>query len=275
MYLLRTESEYDILKVQRSKHKHCKRHNGARMLRPFIKWRNKHHKQTNIQIQERNKHNKETDALKARNKETTHRTKIQEMDTFSSREVEEASSLNGSQNTELGSKWQFFLHRYHMWYRSHVRYAWLGCKDKSTELTEGWFISIWCNFKLCLRTFQEKGWISGVGKCAKVETHSSLSNWLMLQHHALLLIECWTSESPCLLDAFCLLCKQIPSFGPFFEWAWPGQSTGRGFEAVTRMHFLDPGLSSVLSSTVGQIEFLLKQKFYNITCQFHKWGVST
>ena len=108
MYLLRTESEYDILKVQRSKHKHCKRHNGARMLRPFIKWRNKHHKQTNIQIQERNKHNKETDALKARNKETTHRTKIQEMDTFSSREVEEASSLNGSQNTELGSKWQFF-----------------------------------------------------------------------------------------------------------------------------------------------------------------------
>ena len=122
------------------------------------------------------------------------------------------------------------------------------------------------------RDFQEKGWIICVGKCAKVETHSPLSNWLMLQHHALLLIECWTSESPCLLDAFCLLCKQIPSFGPFFEWAWPGQSTGRGFEAVTRMHFLDPGLSSVLSSTVGQIEFLLKQKFYNITCQFHKWG---
>ena len=54
-----------------------------------------------------------------------------------------------------------------------------------------------------------------------------------------------------------------------------GQSTGHGFDAVTRMHLLDPGLSSVLSSTVGQIEFLLKQKFYNITCQFHKWGVST
>ena len=30
-----------------------------------------------------------------------------------------------------------------------MRYAWLGCKDKATELTEGCFISKWCNFKWC------------------------------------------------------------------------------------------------------------------------------
>ena len=24
---------------------------------------------------------------------------------------------------------------------TNMRYAWLGCKDKATELTEGWFIS--------------------------------------------------------------------------------------------------------------------------------------
>ena len=58
------DAEYDILKVQRSKHKDCKSHNDGPRL--FIRWTNKHHKQTNlqhnkptnIQMQDRNKHNK-------------------------------------------------------------------------------------------------------------------------------------------------------------------------------------------------------------------------